>query len=402
MENTRHGLYQFLGKKEGILKDEQVFEANYIPDRLIHRDVELQNLATHFSSILYKEKHNFAKHAIIEGPVGVGKTVAAQNIGLVIETFSREEKAQKVTSIRFFHLNCRRLKSWYLLLTSLLRHLVPAFPIRGFSTSELISYLSTILEEKKIGMLLCLDEVDYVLGKPYGLDVLYSLIRGHENSQNPQISMIIITRNPNFLSILDPALRSSLSHSMIRFGPYTINQMYDILKARAKIGFHPGTIGRDVLYQIASMAVTEDTRYAIELLWRSAKIAEQEHSRHIIPDHVMRAENKVYSSDPRNYNDLSGQQKLVLSALNSLLAGNSPGYVTTRDLWKKYEDLCIEKRIKPRKQTQFWHYLKDLCNRGIITFEVQNRHLDGKSVGRTARIGLGSSATRDFQRLLIP
>ncbi|MFW9778565.1 MAG: Cdc6/Cdc18 family protein [Candidatus Heimdallarchaeota archaeon] len=401
MENTKHGLYQFLSKKEQILKDEQVFETNYIPDKLIHREDELQGLATHFSSILYKKNYNNSKHAIIEGPVGVGKTVAAQNIGLVIETFSREEKTQNVTNIRFLHLNCRRLKSWYLLLTSLLRHLVPAFPIRGFSTSELVSYLSMILQEKKMGMLLCLDEIDYVLEKPNGLDVLYSLIRGHENSFNPQISLVIITRNPNFLSILDPALQSSLSHSMIQFRPYTINQMYDILTARAQIGFNPGTISKDVLYQVASMAVTGDTRYAIELLWRSAKIAEQEHSRHISPDHVMKAENKVYSSDPSNYRDLSGQLKLVLSALNSMLVGNKPGYVTTRDLWKKYEELCIEKRIKPRKLTQFWHYLKDLRNQGIITFEVKSRHRDGKSVGRTAWIGLGTNACKDLRRLLI-
>ncbi|MHA2203663.1 MAG: Cdc6/Cdc18 family protein, partial [Candidatus Hodarchaeales archaeon] len=388
-----------------IIKDDTVFEPTFIPENLVHRDTELSLVANHFKSIVSKSAKISGKQVIIQGPVGLGKTVVAKHFGLTLEKYCHSSSDANIAKIVYFHMNCRRQRSWYLILTSILRQLVPAFPLRGFSVDELLTYLIHIITERNQGLLICLDEIDYLLSEAKGVDVLYSLIRHHEGinqKKQARISLICVTRNPRFQNLLDSALLSSLSQRIIVFEPYTAEQLFDILFQRAQQGLYESAYSKEVLKTIASLAFnTGDARYAIELLWRSAKVAEQEESSTINFEHVRKAQVSVFPINQSIITDLPPQLKRVLLALASLLnSQKNTAHVTSSELREKYREICKKFHSKPRKQTQFWNYLQQLAKQGLIELEVHNRHENGKSAGRTTLIGISDLPVGDLLFLL--
>ncbi|UCE13717.1 MAG: AAA family ATPase [Candidatus Heimdallarchaeota archaeon] len=403
MKRSNFNLVKFLNQQQNIIKDEHVFEPTYLPECLVHREEELSLLANHFKSVLSKSNSNSGKHIIIQGPVGLGKTVVAKKFGMTFEEFSRTN--EDVSKISYFHINCRRQRSWYLILTSILRRLVPAFPIRGFGVDELLTFLANIVNEREHGLLICLDEIDYLLTERSDHDVLYSLIRHHEgilHLKQVPISLILITRNPHFQTLLDTALLSSLCNSVIVFSPYNNGQMFDILSLRVQKGLHENTCSDDLIKSITSLTINNgDARTAIELLWRSAKVAEQEKSPRINFEHIRRAKSSLFPIKRSVITDLSQQQKYILQALALLLKNEtSCGFVTTKELQEKYCEICTEAQILPRKQTQFWNYLQELAKHGIVELEVRNRHHNGKSAGRTTMISISDIPISELLPLL--
>ncbi|NHJ02392.1 MAG: hypothetical protein EAX86_09680 [Candidatus Heimdallarchaeota archaeon] len=391
MTESHFDLVNYLNQKNRIIKDDKKFEPSFIPSQLVHREAELAQMAIHFKSILSSDLHQAGKQLVIQGSVGTGKTVSVKQFGVTLEKISNEQK-RGIFPILFVHLNCRRCRSWYLILTRLLRQLVPAFPLRGFSTDELLSFLGKILTEKKIKLLLCLDEFDYLITTSQDRDVLYSLLRHHEGTyfDQAQISLFLITRNPHIETDLDEGIISSLSQGILRFEPYNLDQMSDILSTRANEGLYEESFSSEIIKQIAILAVQrKDARYAIELLWRSAKIAECEKSPFITFEHIRKAEVSVFPVPQSFITELPTQHKIILLALAKLLNNGPTSHkVTTFELRMEYEQLCDSKGVIPRKSTQFWLYLKDLSKQGIIELSVQNRHKDGKSAGRITTLSI--------------
>ena len=126
------------------------------------------------------------------------------------------------------------------------------------------------------------------------------------------ISLILITRNPHFLTLLDTALLSSLSYSLIVFNPYNPVQMFDILSRRVQEGLHEKTCSDDIIKSITSLTINNgDARTAIELLWRSAKVAEQEVSPQIDFEHIRKAKSSIFPIKRSVITDLPQQQKFV-------------------------------------------------------------------------------------------
>jgi cell division control protein 6 len=405
LDESNFDIVGFLNQKHIILKNEQVFEPNFIPERLVHRNEKLIQLANHFKSNTSRKNSQSGKQVVIQGPVGSGKTVVAKQFGLTLEAYCHDKFYQDRARLSFFHMNCRRQRSWYLILTSILRQLVPAFPVRGFSADELLTYLVKILEEKEQGLLLCLDEFDYLLSGSKEQDILYSLIRHHEGvnkHEYTQISLILITRNPYFQTLLDNAILSSLSHCIMNFESYTQAQLYDILLLRAKRGLYEAAYSDEIIKQVCSLAFKNgDARYAIELLWRSAKMAEREKKDKIDFEHVRKAQVSVFPIKLSFITDLPSQLKIVLLALALILNfEKNRAFVTTTELREKYDEICKENQMRPRKQTQFWTYLQELARQGIIELKVRNTHRDWKSAGRTTFIGIPDFPVSELLLLL--
>ncbi len=95
-----------------IFKKEEVFAPSFVPESLHHREKELSTLANHFKSTLAKSSNILGKQVIIQGSVGLGKTAVAKQFGITLESYSQMNNKTSIDSILFFHLNCRRLRSW--------------------------------------------------------------------------------------------------------------------------------------------------------------------------------------------------------------------------------------------------------------------------------------------------
>ena len=405
MTNSNYKLFESLKHSSQIFQNEEVFDPAFIPECLLHRETELETLVQHFKPIINKTPAALGTHVIIQGSVGLGKTTIVKQFGSTLEQYCREKHQEDLAQILFFHLNCRRLRSWNILFTTILRQLVPAFPVRGFSAAELLTYMCSIMKERNQKLLLCLDEIDYLVSKAKGQDILYALIRNYEGNMqenNSPLSLILITRSRQLFTYLDSALYSSLSKRMIIFHPYNATQLYDILLARAKQGLNISTYSNEILKEIAVIAHSSgDARYALELLWRAAKVAESEHSREIFFEHVRKAQVSSFPIKQSLITDLPLHQKIVLFSIASILKRqNDTMYALSADVKRKYEKSCQNTGVSPRKQTQFWVYLQELHKIGLIKLEIINRHKKGKSLGRTGKVSISDLPVNELVEYL--
>ncbi len=405
MTNSNYDLFESLNHPSHIFQNEEVFEPSFIPECLLHREQELATLAQYFKPILNTNSPALGTHAVIQGSVGLGKTTIVKQFGSTLQAYSRQRQREDIAQILFFHLNCRRQRSWNILFTTILRQLVPAFPVRGFSAAELLTYISSVMKERNQKLLLCLDEIDYLIPTAKGQDILYGLIRMNEGNtldSNSPLSLILVTRSPYLYSYLDSALYSSLSKRMIIFHPYSTAQLSDILFSRAKQGLKDCTYTNEIIKEIASIAHTSgDARYALELLWRAGKVAEGEHCSELTFEHVRKAQVSCFPIKQTLITDLPLHQKIVLFSIASVLNRQTNSmYTLTADIKRKYEALCQSKDIIPRKQTQFWVYMQELHKIGLIKLEVINRHNKGKSRGRIGKVGISDFPVLELMQLL--
>ena len=68
----------------GLIKDEKPLGLDYVPERLPHREEQLAQLTSIFSSAL---KAGMARRVLITGKIGTGKTVTAKKFGQLIKEF---------------------------------------------------------------------------------------------------------------------------------------------------------------------------------------------------------------------------------------------------------------------------------------------------------------------------
>ncbi|MHA2390108.1 MAG: Cdc6/Cdc18 family protein [Candidatus Hodarchaeales archaeon] len=397
---------------EDVNQGEKVFTSSYTPHSIWHREEEMKALVSYFKSIIVSPTTS-SKKVILYGPVGTGKTVISHAFGNELVNYLARERNHGDPKFRYFHINCRKTKTPHLILTTVLRYLVSGFPLRGFSVDELLRMFTLLLYEQNLTVLLVLDEIDYLFPEER-TDFLYSLSRleespilreeiGVSTRLESRFNLLTITRDKNFRYYLDTSTASSLGRNYITFSPYTRYQLFDILASRAELGLREDCYNDEILDTIASLAEEKgDARFAIELLWRSAKICEAGGENKLSAEHVRKAVVEVLPIEKSIIDDLNTHQKLVLLSIARLLSVCSQSYVTTPEVRREYEMVCEEaNNIRPRRQTQVWAYLKDLHRLGIIQQEVENRHLaNGRSTGRISTIRIRDIPTEEIIQTL--
>ncbi|MHA1974158.1 MAG: Cdc6/Cdc18 family protein [Candidatus Hodarchaeales archaeon] len=395
MNSGDFDVISFFEHKTKIFRNERVFDPSYVPDILVHRESELSQLANHFKSLVSRNTILSGKHIVVQGPVGVGKTVVVRKFGETIQNYCISKKDDDTSNLIYVHMNCRRYRSWYLILSIILREFVNVFPARGFSNEELIVFLLNILEERRQVLLLCLDEVDYLLRDKKSQDVLYSFIREYEGlntRMKGRISLVLVSRDPNFFMLMDSAIVSSLSQHLVVFKKYNKEQLFDILIRRASEGLYESSYSDEIIKVITSISYRKgDVRYAIELLWRAAKIADREKEASINFEHIRRAQASILPLKREIILDLPTNLKIVLESLVLLLQHDlEKSSVSITEVREKYEELCSINGYEPRKYTQFWKYVKNLERHGLVELNIRNRHADGRSAGRSTFISINN------------
>ncbi len=229
-------------RHQSVFTDESKLDLNYIPDHLPHREEELRFLRLLFRFAL-ENPEEMSQRVLITGPLGTGKTVLSQRLGLLLE----DEAWRRGVRLRYVHVNCRELRgSLFLILRRVLKVLQPGFPGRGYSPDEALEALMEKLEEEGCHLILCLDEVDALVEEEP--EALYKLTRIQEARVGlpRRLSLICITRRPETLARLDPSTLSTLQRNILRLRGYTKDQLLDIVRERALLAFRPGAVSPSV------------------------------------------------------------------------------------------------------------------------------------------------------------
>jgi cell division control protein 6 len=365
-----------------VFKDEVPLSLEFIPSTLPHREEQMRFLTQLFRFSL-DSPFSTSQRVLITGDVGTGKTVLAQRFGSDIVKAARTRKV----NLHYVHVNCREAKgSLFMIIKRVLTQFEPEFPKRGFASEELLHTLMDMLDDKKIHLILGLDEVEHLIRVEESTPI-YNLTRIQEErvGKPNRLSLIFILRELEYLQKLDKSTIDTLQRNIVKLDKYSSLQLIDILRDRVSLAFKENTVTDEALELAADIGgQSGDARYAIELLWRAGKYADSEPSKQVLTDHVRKAAGSVYPMSRGEYiAALSSHEKYILLALARVLEESQEAYAKIGAVEREYKAVCEEYDDKPRKHTQIWKYTRSLGAIGVVAASKSS----GGMRGRTTLLG---------------
>jgi archaeal cell division control protein 6 len=367
-------------KKESIFTNKSVLLSSHIPESILFREEQIQEVANILAPALRVERPS---NLFIYGKTGTGKTLSVRHI-----LNSMMEIAQKNNlPLKPIYINCKLKRvadTEYRLISQLIKEFGKEVPSTGLPTDEVYNIFYKLLDEKKGVILLVLDEIDQ-LTKKIGDEILYNLTRINAELKNAQICLIGISNNLVFSENLDPRVRSSLSEEELIFPPYNALQIQDILKSRAKDAFKVESIEPGVIEKCSAYSARDhgDIRRAIDLLRVAGEISERSGCTSVKIEHLDDAERKVESD--KIINAIINQPKQFQSVLYSiLLISPQKRQFYTGEIYEVYKNICKQTKFNILTQRRVSDILAELDMLGIINAKIISK---GR-YGRTREVAL--------------
>ena len=349
-----------------LFKDPDKLSPRYIPEFLPHREKEIQ-----LAENLFEGYRGYLRIIQFIGPAGSGKTSVAYHVGRSLE--------RRIKGLKSIYLTLK-LESGtkFTLYSSLARKIDPNLPVRSLGAYELLEYVLRYLKHKNLHLLIIADEVDYYVKTSRHYDAVFDLTRLNEIYLGQPINIagiIFISRDPRWRELLDKATRSSLGNVVVNFKPYSRDQVYDIISYRASEAFIKGAIMDDVLNYISDLTAEAngDIRFALDLLFYSGMLAENENAIRVTLEHVrhvlMQIEPTITSEDIIN---LDEKEKIILLAISYCLKRFREPYVSIDDVWDEYKRIVVELHTEKVDRRKFHKIVESIYYKGIIDLKGFN------------------------------
>ncbi len=370
-----------------VFKDISKLSPSYIPQRIPHREVEFKKLVDLFKPVITgNEAYN---HVFIIGEPGVGKTLLAK----YFERYIRNNH-----NFLVIYTNYRVEKRPGNIVRAIVSYIIPSMPLRGYSIEEMFIAVMKEAVNKNLRVLLILDDADTLFRKEKEFIYLLSRVDEILGTQNI-LSIIFILHSEHMLLALDAWTAGALRKNLLRLKEYSYDELIDILRERVAEAFVEGVVLDETIQVCADISSTYNynARYAIELLLKGGKLAEQFGSEIVKPEHIRLARDQVPPSfSTEDIKHLSQHEKLILYGLSRLLLSSSKAFVSTGELEEEYKEICKELGLQPISHTWFWNEIKNLSYFGFVS-----RRESGKGYrGRTTIVGLPSFSARFLEEIL--
>ena len=430
-DEASRGLFDDLLEGEPIFENKEVLRPSYTPERLPHREEQINNMATILVSAL---RGDTPSNILIYGKTGTGKTASAKFVSEELETTS--QKYEVPCEVEY--INCEVTDTQYRVLAQLANKFIEkneayiegrleelsglrdraaenpevlaetafdsvaavetelgdleddlegfdAVPMTGWPTDRVYQTFFDAVDYHERVVVIMLDEIDKLVEKS-GDDTLYNLSRMNSELGNSRVSIMGISNDLKFTDFLDPRVKSSLGEEEIVFPPYDATQLRDILNHRSDVAFKSGVLSEDVIPLCAAFAAQEhgDARRALDLLRTAGELAERDRTETVDEKHVRHAQEKIELDRVIEVvRTLPTQSKLVLYA-TILLEKNGVHNINTGEVFNIYKRLCQEIDADVLTQRRVTDLISELDMLGIVNAVVVSK---GR-YGRTKEISL--------------
>lgn len=387
-----------------IFRNQEILSPKYVPETLVHREDALKLLHSLFGGVASSPAESFLKTVQLVGPLGSGKTSVMQVFGRSLE--QEADRASRSSSWKFKHVYINLKEhggSRITLFRYLLEVVAPGSNSLGISAEEVLTRILSYLRQKKIYVLLSLDEVDVWLknNEKDGPAVIYDLTRLNENTPDGVcniVGIIFTARSTGFHDILDDAERSTLGRIPIYFRPYSEREIEDILSDRVNSAFRLGAVSDDLLHFVANTATTPpnsgDARYALELLRYAGNYAEAQGADKVKVEHVRSAISQMYPTITQEdiVNLPSRDCALALMAVVTALRSSGGTYCSFKEIRTEAEQLV-------RRKTKNLHGSSVLDRLDELLQELVDRRIVQMQSFR--EIGIQGAPLDSLYRLLV-
>lgn len=359
----------------GVFKDESRLSYGYVPERLPHRETQLQELLDR-SKIIFEEKAVRSLRFHMQGPVGVGKTALAKRFGEHIQ----KDGEKRGVNTSYIHVNLNYCPGSFQVMQEILRGSASGgLKERGLKAEEMLRVLADLLEKERRQLFIALDEVDTYIAEGREEKVLYQLSRIHERSHevNPRfnIHLILIYRDESWLRRLEETTRQTLFGFAVSLEQYQLVQLREILKYRASEAFQPNTISDEVVGFVADLAEKNGgVRYGLELMTGAGYIANSRSASKIIPEYVRITHDNIPKGTAYGLFDLtvlSIHKQLIVRAIYQRLSRLGEPYLSLKDAYEDYRVRCEAQNVVSDSVKAFKSNLESLSKEGFILLKEE-------------------------------
>ncbi|KUL01197.1 MAG: Orc1/cdc6 family replication initiation protein [Methanomicrobiales archaeon 53_19] len=343
-----------------LFKDADLLECDHIPDQVLFRDDELEELAFLIRPGLRGQR---PANILCRGLPATGKTTCIHHLFAEI----RHLPGAGGTLIPVY-VNCQRSRTAFAVFSTIYRELVGhAPPSSGIPLRRLMDAVAKALQSgrqswgesrgdprgesgrrsptqserqyeresgKKAGkqserpiLLVCLDDIHHLIHEGTATQILSSLLRIYLDYPGCRVSVILVESDLSLdLSrALDRSVTSSLCAQEVFFAPYTATQIRGILKERARQAVYPGVIAPGVLNLITDRTtgtLPVDLRVGLDLLKRSILRAERAAHTSVTEEDVAAAYGDARVTYLRGLvSGLTGKERALLSLIAEMEEG---------------------------------------------------------------------------------
>jgi len=294
-----------------LLVRREALSSRYVPPRLPHRDAQVEQLYSLVRSAL----EGATQVVQLIGPVGTGKT---SSDALVMRKLGEEAR------VTHLYVNLKLLSEpspW--LVYSHLASQLGARISRSISAGEAFLKLVKLIErESPRQVVITVDEADELVGTRSlkGGRVVYSLTRLQELGVKNVAAIVFIARREEWSIGLSAEERSTLGRIIVRYPPYTYEQIVDIVLYRVAEAFRSGAFleeGAELIARVTLDLFEGDIRAALDLTLYAGLIAESEGADRVSRKHVEKAVAQLSGRDlisEELVDALSRRERLVLAA----------------------------------------------------------------------------------------
>ena len=359
---------------KSIIKNRDILHFTYIPDIILHRKSEQEQVTQSLLPIL---KQSRPSNLLVYGKPGTGKTLVVKKVLSKIQ--ERVEKSK--FPIKLVYSNSKEETTLYGLLVSLGRQLdlnEKELPTTGLAISEVFKRLLAKIDEGKLNAIFVIDEIDYLaqLVAKTGKDILYQLTRANERLTQGSLTLVGISNDLTFKEKLDPRVISSLGEEEVVFTNYDVEQIKKILEERIIESFIENSVEEPALNLIAALAGGEhgDARRAIDLLRVAGELAERQQSDKVTAEHVREATQKMEENkEEKSLKSFPLHEKLVLI---SIMKANGS---STGEIYSSYKNLCKTIGKDELTQRRITQMLSEIELSGLISGRLIHQGIHGRT-----------------------